>query len=203
MYVSPKKASFKKSMRGYRARQVDSYIESLCSDFAGAEEDYQSRIVSLEKEIASLKEQLAQSHAVELENAALREEVERLHAHRVRLIRRVKAADERKKEKAPRLTPEQRQERMHKVFATGAQVVRLVGHTGQKVSRIVRALPERKPAAPATPVAKLPTTAKEAKKLTKTLAKKERVCAQAQKKIKKARKTEQKQIKKLQKLEQA
>ena len=59
MYVSPQKATFKKSMRGYKARQVDAYIETLCSDFAGAEEDYQSRIVTLEKELAELKAQLA------------------------------------------------------------------------------------------------------------------------------------------------
>ncbi len=52
MYVSPKKATFKKSMRGYKARQVDAYIETLCSDFVHAEEDYQARIAELEEQIA-------------------------------------------------------------------------------------------------------------------------------------------------------
>ena len=201
MYISPKKASFKKSMRGYRARQVDSYIESLCSDFAGAEEDYQSRIVSLEKEIASLKEQLVKSRAIEEENTALREEVERLHAHRIRLIRRVKDADRAQKEQAPKLSPEQKQARVRKFFSTSAEVVRLVGHTGQKVSRIVHALPAVKKPTATVSVEQMPTTAKQAKKLTRTLAKKEKARAGAQRKIKKARKIEQKQLKKLQELE--
>ena len=60
MYISPEKASFKKSMRGYKARQVDAYIESLCSEFAAAEEDYRAQIARLERENEQLRTQLAE-----------------------------------------------------------------------------------------------------------------------------------------------
>lgn len=59
MYVSPQKATFKKSMRGYKARQVDAYIETLCSDFVHVEEDYQARILDLEKQLEQAKEHIA------------------------------------------------------------------------------------------------------------------------------------------------
>ncbi|MBQ7337276.1 MAG: hypothetical protein IJW40_02355 [Clostridia bacterium] len=201
MYVSPQKASFKKSMRGYRARQVDSYIESLCSEFAGAEEDYQSRIVMLEKEIAQLKAELERCHDMETENAALREEVETLRARRVRLLRHRanNTQAEKNKNKSKALTPAEKEERTRRFFHAGAELIRLVGHTGRQVSRVVKTLP-----LPATPAAAsksvAPNSAKEAKNLARKLSKIEKKQKRAEKKIEKAQKAEKKQLKKLNKL---
>ena len=101
MKVDPNKVSFPKRMRGYQVRRVDSYIESLCSDFTQAEEDYQARIIALEKEISRLRTDLEGYRSVEVENVALREELERLKASRLHLLRRAKAALQAKAKKRP------------------------------------------------------------------------------------------------------
>ena len=194
---SPQKASFKKSMRGYKARQVDSYIESLCTDFAEAEEDYQSKIVALEKEISRLQQQIAHCHDVEQENAKMREEIAVLRANRLHLIRRIKATTHHKKTEKKPLSQEEKTQRTQQFFRSSAEVIRLVGHTGQKVSRIARVLPTANKKKEIPP---MPATAKEAKKYANKLYKQEKKRSSAEKKINKARKIEQKQLKKLEKL---
>jgi DivIVA domain-containing protein len=157
MYVSPQKASFKKSMRGYKARQVDAYIETLCSEFAGAEEDYQTKILSLEKEIVMLREQLAQYEALKQEYDALLAEKKRFQKRRFRLSRKNDASAESrvdhgepqaelsdmassKQMNAP--IAEHKEDRLRRFFSVSANVVRLVGHTGKRVGKLLSALPE-------------------------------------------------------------
>ena len=203
MKAESNKVSFPKRMRGYHVRRVDSYIASLCADFARAEEDYQSRIVALEKEIARLRADLSNHQTVEAENTALRSEIERLKLSRLRLIRRAKAALQARALKNPRpaLTPLERQARVQAFFSKSAEIVRLVGHTGQKVSRFAQALPMPKKAP--LPINPVPMNAKQAKKLAKKLSKQEKQVNSAEKKIRKAKKVEQKQTEKLQKLRQS
>lgn len=198
--TDPNQVSFPKRMRGYQVRRVDAYISSLCADFAQAEEDYQSRIVALEKEIARLREDIEGYRAVESENQAMRSEIEQLRISRLRLLHRAKEALRKQRERSarPSLTPQQRQARVQAFFRNSAELVRLVGHTGQKVSRIARALPM--PKQPMTPIKPVPTTAKQAKKLAKKLSKQEKQRNYAEKKIKKAQKIEAKQRQKLQQL---
>ena len=203
MKIDPNKVSFPKRMRGYQVRRVDSYIESLCSDFTQAEEDYQSRIIALEKEISRLRTDLEGYRSIEAENVALHEEIERLKVSRLRLIRRAKAALQAKEKKGKRsaLTSLERQKRTQAFFSKSADIVRLVGHTSQKVSHLVDALPMPKGAS--KPIAAAPTNAKQAKELAKKLSKQEKQINSAQKKIKKAQKVEKTQTEKLQKLNQA
>ena len=200
MKVDPNKVSFPKRMRGYQVRRVDSYIESLCSDFTQAEEDYQARIIALEKEISRLRTDLEGYRSVEVENVALREELERLKASRQHLLRRAKAAlqAKAKKRKRPVRTPLERQVRTQAFFSKSADIVRLVGHTSQKVSHFVDILPTPKCAT--KPITPAPANAKQAKELAKKLSKQEKQINSAQKKIKKAQKVEKAQTEKLQKL---
>ena len=177
MNVSPHRVSFRKSMRGYHTRQVDAYIESLCAEFAAAEEDYHSRIVSLEKEIDQLKQELENCRAAEEENAVLREEVTQLRSRRIRFVHS-------KKTKCNKTQADCRA-RTERIFATGAELVRIVGKTGRQVSRFVAALP--------TPVAKTeekaaPNNVKEAKQLLKSLNKQEKIARHNEKQAKKAKK---------------
>ena len=141
MYVSPQKATFKKSMRGYKARQVDAYIETLCSDFAGAEEDYQSRIVALEKELAELKVQLADAEALREENRLLHEELEGLRSRRFRFARKEKKPDDEEKSPDAVQKAQHRQEQVRHFFGASANVVRFLGRTGRGVTRVLSALP--------------------------------------------------------------
>ena len=202
MKAESNKVSFPKKMRGYHVRRVDSYIASLCSDFTRAEEDYQSRIVALEKEIDHLRADLEGYQTVETENNALREEIERLKLSRTRLVRRAKAALQARTHKNPRpsLTPQERQARTQAFFSKSAEIVRLVGHTGQKVSRLAQALPL--PHKSPSPIKPIPINAKQAKKMAKKLSRQEKQVNSADKKIKKAKRVEQVQSEKLQKLRQ-
>ena len=160
MYVSPQKASFKKSMRGYKARQVDAYIETLCSEFAGAEEDYQTRILEMEKEIAQLKAQLAECQAIQQEYERLLSEQEQLRKRRFRLRRPVQPAEaehapQTEEQDKPVVSVQQKEERVRHFFRISADVVRLIGHTGRRVGKVLAALPEP---TPATNVAPSPAT---------------------------------------------
>lgn len=191
MYVSPQKASFKKSMRGYKARQVDAYIETLCSEFAGAEEDYQARILALEKEVTELRAQLEEYEALKQAHEALLLEKERLRTRRFRLIRHAEpdgGEEQEKKEEKIAPTPEQREDRMRRFFRVSADVVRLIGHTGKRVTRVLSALPE--PSRSTAPKAEPSLTSKQRKKLEKQQAK------ELRKKQKQAKKTEKKDKKK-------
>ena len=191
MYVSPQKASFKKSMRGYKARQVDAYIETLCSEFAGAEEDYQTRILALEKEVTELRAQLEEYEALKQAHEALLLEKERLRTRRFRLIRHAEpdgGEKQEKKEEKIAPTPEQREDKMRRFFRVSADVVRLIGHTGKRVTRVLSALPE--PSRSAAPKAEPSLTSKQRKKLEKQQAK------ELRKKQKQAKKTEKKDKKK-------
>ena len=201
MNVKPPKASFQKSMRGYRAKQVDAYIESICADFADAEEDYQSRIVALEKEIAHLSEQLQGYAELQAENAALRAELERCRNRRLRLIR--KAAAEKKtavKAAKPKLSEEQRKARTQHIFSTGAELVRIVGQAGKQVTRIVDALPAAGAKKGACERTAAPKNTKQAKVLLRQLSKQEKMAKKTQRQVKKTAKAEKKLQKRVEKL---
>ncbi len=203
MYVSPQKASFKKSMRGYRAGQVDAYIETLCTDFVAAEEDYQSRITMLEKEIDRLQKELEDCRTAAHENAALREELAHLRRRRIRFTR-AKATNNTASTDAS-IKKQANRERTERFFAAGAELVRIVGKTGRSVSRIVAKLPT--PAGkPATVKQRsaTPSNVKDAKLLLKTLSKQEKAAKRTLKQNKKAakimRRVENKQKKLLKKV---
>jgi cell division septum initiation protein DivIVA len=145
MLLSPQKTSFKKGLRGYKARQVDTYIQALCSDFADAEEDYQSRIVSLEKEIAKLREELGQTRLLQSENEQLRNQLAQLQRHYFWLKLTRKSADHApKKEKSTRKKRKNKDavaEKTKKFFQYSADLIRILGNTGRQVVRVVDALP--------------------------------------------------------------
>jgi DivIVA domain-containing protein len=195
------KASFPKSMRGYRVKQVDAYIEAICADFADAEEDYQSRIVALEKEIAHLLEQLQGYAALQAENAELRAELENCRKHRLRLIRKSAAGVQATpKASKPKLSEEQRKARTQHVFSTGAELVRIVGQAGKQVTRIVDALPATRAKNAASEKVASPANTKQAKALLHQLSKQEKMAKKTQQQIKKTAKAEKKLQKRVAKL---
>ncbi len=189
MVTNPQKVSFKRGMRGYQAKQVDSYIRSLNTDFSAAEEDYQSRIVTLEKEIARLQEALQRERALREENVASKEDPAAKPARRVCLMRGKRGGEKARRAKRAPLTPEQKQARTQHFFHTGAELIRIVGKTGRKVTRIVNALPspqkQPKPAA-------APADVKAAKAHLRQLTKQEKLQKKTEKQIKKIKRQQKK-----------
>ena len=96
--------------------------------------------------------------------------------------------EQEKKEEKIAPTPEQREDRMRRFFRVSADVVRLIGHTGKRVTRVLSALPE--PSRSTAPKAEPSLTSKQRKKLEKQQAK------ELRKKQKQAKKTEKKDKKK-------
>ena len=198
MYVSPQKASFKKSMRGYKARQVDAYIETLCSEFAGAEEDYQTRILAMEKEIAQLRAELAECQAIKQEYERLLSEQEQLRKRRFRLRRPVPSTEaeqgsQTEEQDKPVVSVQQKEERVRHFFRVSADVVRLIGHTGKRVGKVLAALPEPTPATGAAAAAAASKKAEQAKR--KQLRDRKKSDKKQQKQERKAQKLDKKEEK--------
>ena len=189
MQKNPQRVSFRKGMRGYRARQVDAYIETLCKEFAAAEEDYQSRIVSLEKDIARLSQEVHHYAALQNENEELRRALAEKSSRRVLTVRFQNKKDETAAKKKPALTPKEKEERTRRVFHASAEVLRLLGNTTRQVTRIVQALPSPTPAPKVVPA---PETVKDAKSLLRTLSQQEKLQKKTRKKIQKIKREQKK-----------
>jgi DivIVA domain-containing protein len=188
MQKNPQRVSFRKGMRGYRTRQVDAYIETLCKEFSAAEEDYQSRIVSLEKEIARLSQEVRDYTTLQNENDELRRALAAKSARRVLTVRYKSNREDPAKKKTP-LTPKEKEERTKRAFHASAEVLRLLGNTTRQVTRIVQALPSPTPAPKEAPA---PKTVKDAKILLRTLNQQEKLQKKTRKTMQKIKREQKK-----------